>query len=561
MPAAAVPATEADKGPHLSVVVELVAAAGGGGPVKAGHLVGIGRKTRHQVELVGGSAAGPSGSTANAEDEQQVEREMELAAQAGVWVAADKEIAAVRAAVALALGPQDAFTRFGLKPLAGILLSGPLGVGKSTAVAWLAREFGARLLVAQRAALIAADAEVGGALSELRAAFASARSAATAAPDRPVLLWLPEIDELAPARDSMLSNAASSQIITQLLTLLDGARAVSGGCGRVLVIATCAEPNALDSALRRPGRLDQEFALRPPDVQVRQVLLEALIGETGEDVGDAETRAAIASAADATVGFVGGDLFALVREAAAGVASGDCGWEEALTRALVVVRPSMSREAQVGKADSTTAGFDSLAGLDSAVSQLRRALVEPLAYPELFEAYGLAVASGVLLHGPPGTGKTSLVRALSTALSLSFFVISGAALYSSYLGEAEAYIRRVFAQARRALPSLVFIDEVDTLVGSRSSGGSDLVQERVLSTLLNELDGVGVDSSGVLVVGATNRLDKLDDALVRPGRLGLHIEAAAVAAQVEEGTTGAELRNLVNQLRMAQLRDELHASH
>lgn len=478
------------------------------------------------------------------------------------------------------------------------------------------------------------------------------------------IIFLDEVDALCPKRlnpsgrvggpggtagaGAGAGSAVSTRVTTQLLTLMDGARkrgsppgdgrsspnngnnGDSGDfsrpaspapyAGRVVVIAATNRPDALDPALRRPGRLEREVRIHPPDASARSAILALHAGSLPLD---SEARGALPSLAEGAVGYVGADLAAVCREAA----------NRAVERALTCELPETQlsdeslglpptvaaggnassppqlepRQPCVTLADlhasfrhvgasclrgmtvfATTTRWEDIGGMGSAIARLREAVELPLQHAQLYRRMGLAVPRGILLHGPPGNAKTTLVRALATSIRASFLSLSGADVYSPYVGEAEATLRAAFATARSALPCVLFLDEVDALVGSRGiggsggSGGGHDVSTGILATLLTEMDGVA-GAEGILVVAATNRPHALDPALLRPGRLELHIHvplpdeagrveilgvhtrAVPLAPDVDlralaaatGGFSGAELEGLCREAAMAGLRGDL----
>jgi SpoVK/Ycf46/Vps4 family AAA+-type ATPase len=421
-------------------------------------------------------------------------------------------------------------------------------VGKTALVRAVAAD--ARALLAPRAvSVIEPDARAlashaaGAPERALRAAFGAAARAA--AGGGAAILFLDEIDALAPARDGGAAAAparekrAAARRVAQLLTLLDGSGGGGGGGARrhagCLVVAATNRPAALDAALRRPGRLDVEITISPPDAAARADILRAATARlplTGE------ARSAIAALAAAAAGAVGADIAAAAREAAA----------RALRRSsagalppqpLAVMRSDLEGAlARVGAASLRGAaglvdggggggGGDAtswacVGGADEAVSRLRTAVEAPIRHVALFARVGLAPPRGVLLHGPPGNSKTTLARALSRALGTPLFALTPADVLSAYVGEAERILRGAFARARAAAPSILLLDEIDALVGVARGGSGGGLARGFLATLLTELDGVAA-SAGVLVIGATNRPAALDPALLRPGRLSIHI--------------------------------------
>nr|KAJ3410984.1 hypothetical protein HK105_002756 [Polyrhizophydium stewartii] len=347
---------------------------------------------------------------------------------------------------------------------------------------------------------------------------------------------------------------------------------------RVVVLAATNRPNAIDPAVRRPGRFDREITMDVPSEGARLAMLKALAfgrgggrGDNGadnqddkddsHDSGSSDQQSVLAADVDltrvarATNGFVAADLAALWRETAtaAAIDVGTTGaieqrhFEAALAR---VGGPALTR-GYARPLDAAGTAWNDIGGLEPVKLALRQAVEWPLVHRATFARLGLRPCRGVLLYGPPGCSKTSLVRAVAATANAAFFSISGAAVYSAYVGESERIVRSLFQRARAASPSVVFIDEIDTIVGKRAlgggggGGGGDTVQERILSALLNEMDGIE-SARDVLVLAATNRPDMIDAALMRPGRFDRVIyvpppDAAARLAILEIRTRGMPL--------------------
>ncbi|KAI9148590.1 hypothetical protein H9P43_010071 [Blastocladiella emersonii ATCC 22665] len=371
------------------------------------------------------------------------------------------------------------YAQLGTVPPRGLLLSGPPGVGKTWAVSRVAAACGAPLHVVNAADVL--SAYPGETERNLRDAFA----------------------------------------VAQLLTLLDGARGAESRAQLVVVGATN-RPNAVDPAVRRPGRLDREVAMMPPPASVRLAVLERLT----ETIPLArEARAYLWTLAECLPGYVGADLAALVREACKARLSAGEGTEVTvadLVLAMQRVPPSLRRGHQVALAGGSGAStWADIGGLADVKEKLIQAVVWPLERGAQFARLGLRAPRGLLLYGPPGCSKTTLVRVLASELRSSFYTLAPADVYSALVGEAERIVRAAFHRARQTEPSVLFLDEIDALVGDRAvGGGGDEVKQRVLLTLLAEMDGIeSHDHRPVLVVAATNHPDRLDAALVRAGRL------------------------------------------
>eukprot|EP00041_Stephanoeca_diplocostata_P016766 m.331421 g.331421 ORF g.331421 m.331421 type:complete len:819 (-) comp20477_c0_seq2:465-2921(-) len=422
------------------------------------------------------------------------------------------------------------FQQLGLECPKGILLYGPPGTGKTLLARCVADRTGAAFLAINGPDVFAPY--LGESEANLRAVFSKAEGMAAA---RPVLLFIDEIDALCPKREANATH--ENRVVAQLLTLMDGmmVRQV-----HLVVLAATNRPNALDPALRRPGRFDREVEIPAPTPEQRCKILEFCTRRM-TIASDVE----FATLAASTVGYVGADLAALAREAALcavrrvdidatdGTASGGDNAGALVWGSPSLLRASVTMEdftvAMRGMVASTRRGdvvavqhtsWEDIGGLGAVKEQLEQAAIWPLLYPQTFRRLGISPPRGVLLYGPPGCAKTTLARALASSCHASFFVLSGADIFSPYIGDAERAVRDVFRKARLSSPSIVFLDEVDAIVGNRDRAGSDSggVQERVLATLLTEMDGI--ESAGqVLIVAATNRRDCLDKAFVRAGRI------------------------------------------
>ena len=334
--------------------------------------------------------------------------------------------------------------------------------------------------------------------------------------------------------------------------------------------------------MRRPGRLDREIAIEPPKEPERARLLASFL----EGIPLVEEEMSIEKLAQWTHGYVPADLCALVRHMLVltsalngSASSARCIDQKVVRESMAKIPPSLLKEYRL-TIESHTESWEDLGGVDSVKARIREVVEWPLIYPEAFSRLGIRPIRGLLLHGPPGCSKTSIARILAASHHFSFFSLDGAAIFSCYVGEAERLLRTVFACARRAAPSLIFLDEVDALVGVRGRG-ADQVQERVLSTLLNEMDGI-VELTGVIVLGATNRPDLIDAALMRPGRfdclipltlpdtagrldilqrltrkspLAVDVDLAKLANE-SEGASGAVLRQMVQEAALGAIRED-----
>jgi transitional endoplasmic reticulum ATPase len=394
----------------------------------------------------------------------------------------------------LALDEPKLLETLGAKPNLGVLVSGPAGVGKATLV---------RAVCASRRLVELDGPEVGALRAEDR--LASVSSAAATVRDGGGVLLITDVDALLPS--------TAEPVATLILTELRAAVATSG----VAFIATSAVPDAVDPRLRAPDLCDRELGLSLPDGATRKALLEVLL--RGVPAADLD----LVEIGERTPGFVVADLAALVREAAlraAARASAD-GNPPALTQddftgALSVIRPlsrSATEEVAVG---SVT--LDDVGDMVDTKQALTEAVLWPLQHPETFERLGVDPPRGVLLYGPPGCGKTFVVRALASSGRLSVHSVKGAELMDKWVGASEKAVRDLFRRARDSAPSLVFLDELDALAPRRGQSFDSGVTDRVVASLLTELDGIE-PLRNVVVLGATNRPDLIDPALLRPGRL------------------------------------------
>ena len=441
-----------------------------------------------------------------------------------------------------------------------------------------------KLIVVDGPAVLSAT--VGASEARLRRVFDDARAFVAGGLGRMCVVFFDEVDVLCPKRDGVLKRTAvQARVVAQLLTLLDGATGGRReGDGHVVVLAATNHPHSIDPALRRPGRLDKEVRIDPPNPHARLAILKLYCSRLRTDDSAVAHLPALAKQC---VGFVGADLAALCREAALAA------MPAAVTRAHLQAAfhgigvPSALRGLTT---TATRTSWADIGGYDAVKMKLQQAVEWPLAHPEAFTRLGLQPPRGVLLHGPPGCSKSTLVRACASATGAAFLALSGADVYSPYVGDAEKALRDAFRKARAMPPAIVFLDEVDAMVGKRgigaaaAAGGGD-TSTGVLATLLTEMDGVEW-APGVLVVAATNRLDALDPALLRPGRFELRLEVplpdaasrlailrvhtrfmavgpdvdlGAVAAAAD-GFSGAQLEAVCREAAMAALRADIAAA-
>jgi transitional endoplasmic reticulum ATPase len=425
-----------------------------------------------------------------------------------------RAIERVREVVELPLTHGALFDHLGIAPPKGVLLVGPPGTGKTLIARAIAGETGAHFTAINGPEIV--DRYYGASEQALRQAFETARKNA------PAIIFIDELDAIAPKRDGLGGDRqVERRIVAQLLTLMDGL----SGRGEVMVLAATNLPDSIDPALRRPGRFDREIRIDPPDRIGRQEILavHSRAMPLGPDVD-------VAQLAESTPGFVGADLAAFCREAAlaalrrlgaldAKVAPDTkdmfvTAADFAAARALV--SPSALREAAV---EIPAVRFSAVAGLDALRATIERTVLAPLATPERFARFGVSAPRGVLLAGPPGTGKTLLARAIATEAGVGFVAVRGPELLSHFQGASEKALRDVFARARTARPCIVFFDEMDAIAGRRG-GGDGATLDRMVAQLLTEMDGI-TPADGLIVLGATNRTEAMDPALLRPGRFDL----------------------------------------
>src|SRR5579883_2486592 len=435
-----------------------------------------------------------------------------------------KELQRIREMIELPLKYPAVFDRLGIEPPKGILLYGPPGTGKTLIARAVASESNAAFFVINGPEIM--NKLYGESESRLRSVFQEAQKRA------PSIIFIDELDALAPKRADT-GGEVERRIVGQLLALMDGL----ASRGQVVLIGATNQPNALDPAIRRPGRFDREISLRVPDVRGRQEILH-IHSRDAALANDVD----LARLAQLTPGFVGADLEALCREAAMialrrvlphiDYQRGYIPYETLVNlnitmadfqAALREIEPSTTREVYVEVSETS---WDDIGGLQDVKNALTEGVEWPLRFPEIYANAKVEPPRGVLFSGPPGSGKTLIARALANQCEASFISIKGPELLSKWVGESEKGIREIFRRAKQAAPCLVFFDEIDSLAPRRSGGEIDgQVGNRVIAQLLTEMDGIE-GREGVIVLAATNRPELIDPALLRPGRFDMVVELA-----------------------------------
>ncbi|MCL2009845.1 MAG: CDC48 family AAA ATPase [Synergistaceae bacterium] len=454
----------------------------------------------------------------------------------------------IREMIELPLRFPQVFERLGIQPPKGVLLYGPPGTGKTLIARAVANETDAWFTHISGPEIIGKF--YGESEERLRGIFEEAQSRS------PSIIFIDEIDAIAPKREDMGGEKqVERRVVAQLLALMDGLESR----GQIVVIGATNIPNSLDPALRRPGRFDREISIPIPDREGRHEILR--IHTRGMPLAKAPNYEAVdlKRIADLSHGFVGADLEALAKEAAmacvrdilpyVNLRTQEIPYEKVLgmevkmghfMSALMGIEPSAIREVFVEIPDVT---WDDVGGLDDIKEELFNAVQWPLQKPELFERYAIRPPKGIMLHGRPGTGKTLLAKALARESGVNFISVKGPSLMSKYVGESERAVREVFRTAKQAAPSILYFDEIETLVPvrGRDSGSAAAFTERVIGQFLAEMNGIE-ELTGVVVLATTNRADLIDPALLAAGRFDLVLELPMPGQAAREAIFGIELR-------------------
>ena len=475
----------------------------------------------------------------------------------------------------------ELFKHLGIEPPKGILLHGPPGTGKTLLAKALANEIGAYFIAINGPEIM--SKYYGESEQRLREIFKEAEENA------PAIIFIDEIDSIAPRREEV-TGEVEKRVVAQLLTLMDGLKER----GRVIVIGATNRPEAVDPALRRPGRFDREIVIPPPDKRARREILAVHTRNMplAEDVD-------LDKIAEMTHGYTGADIAALVKEAALAALRRFISEEKIdlsqpipaeklrqlkvtmkdFMEAMKHVQPSLIREIYV---EVPEVHWSDIGGLEDVKQQLREAVEWPMKSPEIFEQMGIEPPKGILLYGPPGTGKTLLAKAVATESGSNFIAIRGPEILSKWVGESEKAIRQIFRRARQVAPAIIFFDELDAIAPARGyRHDTSGVTDRIVNQLLTEMDGIE-PLRNVVVIAATNRPDIIDPALLRPGRFDrliyvpppdekarleifkVHTRNMPLAEDVDlkelarktEGYTGADIAAVCREAAMIALREE-----
>jgi transitional endoplasmic reticulum ATPase len=493
-----------------------------------------------------------------------------------------EELQRIREMIELPLKHPELFRHLGIEPPKGVILYGPPGTGKTLIAKAIANETGAHFISINGPEIMSKF--YGESEARLREVFQEAEQNA------PSIVFIDELDAIAPKRGEV-TGEVERRVVSQLLTLMDGLKSR----GQVVVIGATNRIEAIDPALRRPGRFDREIRIGVPDRNGRReiLLIHTRRMPLAEDVDLDEL-------ADITHGFVGADIAALVREAAmnalrrylpeidlekevipAEVLEKIKVSREDFANALKTIQPSALREVVL---EVPNVKWTDIGGLEAVKQELMEAVEWPLKYPEVFKRLGIRPPRGILLYGPPGTGKTLLAKAVATESQANFISVKGPEVLSKWVGESEKAVREIFRKARETAPCIIFFDELDSIAPRRGFHTDAGVTDRIVNQLLTEMDGIQ-SLKGVVVLGATNRPDILDPALLRPGRFDrvLYVpppdKAARLAifkihtrempldedvdldilASVTEGYTGADIEAVVREAAMLAARENINA--
>ncbi|CCC81122.1 CDC48 family AAA ATPase [Thermoproteus tenax] len=490
----------------------------------------------------------------------------------------------IRELVELPLRHPELFKHLGIEPPKGILLFGPPGTGKTLLAKAVANEANAYFIAINGPEIM--SKYYGESEAKLREIFEEAKKNA------PAIIFIDEIDAIAPKREEV-TGEVEKRVVAQLLTLMDGLQER----GQIVVIGATNRPDAVDPALRRPGRFDREIWINPPDIRGRYEILQIHTRNMPLSP-DVDLR----KLAEMTHGYTGADIAALAKEAAMralrkAIQEGLVDLNqpvipaENLEKIKVTMQdfldamreivPSALREIHI---EVPKVKWRDIGGLAEVKQELREAVEWPLKYPDKFKKFGLRAPKGILLFGPPGTGKTLLAKAVATESGANFIAVRGPEIFSKWVGESEKMVREIFQKARMAAPCVVFIDEIDALASARGLGADSFVTERVVAQMLAEMDGIRT-LENIVVIGATNRPDLVDPALLRPGRFDriiyvpppdfkarleiflIHTRNVPLAKDVDleelarrtEGYSGADIELVVREATFLALREDINA--
>ena len=497
------------------------------------------------------------------------------------------QLGKIREIIELPLKHPELFERLGITPPKGVLLNGPPGTGKTLIAKAVANESGANFYAINGPEIM--SKYYGQSEQKLREIFQKADES------EPSIIFIDEIDSIAPKREDV-QGEVERRVVAQLLTLMDGLK----DRGHVIVIGATNRLDAVDPALRRPGRFDREIVIGVPDKKGRIEILT--IHTRGMPLGmdDEKESEFFSKIADITDGFVGADLAALTRESAMNalrrylpeidldkpiptdVLEKMIVTEDDFMEALKTIEPSSLREVTV---EVPNIKWADIGGLESVKSELREAVELPLLNPDVFNRLGIRAPKGFLLYGPPGTGKTLLAKAVANESNANFISVKGPEVLSKWVGESEKAVREIFKKAKQVSPAIIFMDEIDSIAPRRGASMDSGVTERIVNQLLTSMDGIEV-LKGVVVIAATNRPDIIDPALLRAGRfdkiiyipppeeegrlkiLEVHTKKMPLAKDVNlqeiarktDGYVGADLENLCREAGMMAYRENPDAT-